>query len=206
MHILFMKKQIITAAFILATLASCNSSRKQENPEPETPKALEDKSTSYEIVSKRGYDDLVESLYNELTDKTPELKKLEDKIDDLHKSKNDSTELFDKYNQKNQLYFSSANSHLERITDSLLRDKMKLLIAGSLAKYNSLISRHTDLLKSIDAKNLTLNDLHVILKITKTIPLIEKYQKDKLPSAKSLQGFSKQLDEAISYTDTLIKK
>lgn len=206
MQILFMRKQIITAVFILAVLASCNSSRKQENPEPETPKALEDKSTSYEIVSKRGYDDLVESLYNELTDKTPELKKLEDKIDDLHKSKNDSTELFDKYNQKNQSYFSSANSHLERITDSLLRDKMKLLIAGSLSKYNSLISRHTDLLKSIDAKNLTLSDLHIILKITKTIPLIEKYQKDKLPSAKPLEGFSKQLDEAINYTDTLIKK
>ncbi len=201
-----MRKLIITVTFILTALASCNSSRKQENPEQETPKALEDKSASYEVVSKRGYDDLVESLYKELADKTPELKKLEDKIGDLHKSKNDSTELFDKYNQKNQSYYNAANNHLERITDSLLRDKMKVLIADSLSKYNSLISRHTDLLKSIDAKNLTLNDLHIILKITRTIPLIEKYHKDKLPSAKPLEGFSKQLDEAINYTDTLIKK
>jgi hypothetical protein len=87
-----------------------------------------------------------------------------------------------------------------------LRDKMKILVANSLAKYNSLISTHTDLLKSIDTKGLTLNDLHTILKITRTVPLIEKYQKDKLPSSKSLEGFSKRLDEAINYTDTLIKK
>jgi phosphoenolpyruvate carboxylase len=206
MQILFMKKQIIIAAVILAALTSCSNSRKQDNSEQEIPKALEDKSSSFTIASKRGPDDLVESLYNELVDKTPELKKLEDKIDDLNKSKNDSTELFDKYNEKNQSYYSAANRHLERITDSLLRDKMKVLIANNLSKYNSIISRHGDLLKSIDTKSLTLNDLHAILKITRTVPLIEKYQKDKLPSAKSLEGFSKQLDETINYTDTLIKK
>jgi peptidoglycan hydrolase CwlO-like protein len=201
-----MRKQIIIAAVVLAALTSCNGSRKQENPEQETPKALEDKNSSFTIASKRGPDDLVESLYNELADKTPELKKLEDKIDDLNKSKTDSTESFDKYNEKNQSYYSAANSHLERITDSLLRDKMKILVANSLAKYNSLISTHTDLLKSINTNSLTLSDLHTILKITRTVPLIEKYQKDKLPSAKSLEGFSKRLDEAINYTDTLIKK
>jgi hypothetical protein len=202
-----MRKQISISIFILLVLTSCNSSRKQENPEQETPKALEDKSaSSFEIVSKRGPDDLIESLYNELADKTPELKKLEDKIDDLNKSKPDSTELFDKYNEKNQSYYNAANSHVERITDSLLRDKMKILIANSLAKYNSLISTHTGLLKSIDTKGLTLNDLHTILKITRTVPLIEKYQKDKLPSSKSLEGFSKRLEEAINFTDTLIKK
>jgi peptidoglycan hydrolase CwlO-like protein len=137
-----MRKQIIVSTFILLAFSSCNSSQKQENPEQETPKALEDKSSSFIIASKRGPDDLVESLYNELVDKTPELKKLEDKIEDINKSKNDSTELFDKYNEKNQSYYSEANRHLERITDSLLRDKMKILIANSLTKYNSLISSH----------------------------------------------------------------
>ena len=43
-------------------------------------KALQEKSSSYSL-SKRSYDDdLVESLYKELADNTPELKDLENKI------------------------------------------------------------------------------------------------------------------------------
>ncbi|MDO9375189.1 MAG: hypothetical protein Q7T76_12270, partial [Ferruginibacter sp.] len=69
------------------TLASCNSSRTQDKPIPETPKALEDKSFSSEIISKRSYDDLVESLYNELVSKNIDLKTLEDKIGELNNSR-----------------------------------------------------------------------------------------------------------------------
>jgi hypothetical protein len=36
------------------------------------------------------------------------------------------------------------------------------------------------------------------------LPLIEKYQKDNLPSTKPLKGFIKQQDQTISQADTLI--
>ena len=172
----------------------------------ETPKALQDKSSSLDIVSKRGSDDLVESLYNEFADKTPELKRLDDMIDNLTKSKNDSTELFDNYNSKNQLYFQSANRHVEVIKDSLLRDKMKRLIALSLTTYNASILQHNNIINSIETKSLTLADLHTVLKIARTLPIIERYQSENLPITKPLEGFSKQLDEAIKYADTITKK
>lgn len=91
----------IFIAILVLTFVSCSNNRTQDTPKQETPKALEDKSSSYEIVSKRGYDDLVESLYYELVSKDIELKKLEDKIEELNKSKSDTTELFDKFNGKN---------------------------------------------------------------------------------------------------------
>lgn len=202
----FMKSSIIISTFIFLTLASCHNSRTQDNQKQETPKALEDKSSSYEILSKRGSGDLVESLYNELADKTPELKKLEIQIENLSTSQRDSTDVFDKYDGKNNLYYSSANNHIEQIKDSVLKDKMKNLINNSRAKYNSSISRHNDILKSIETKNFTLGDLHLILKITRTLPLIDKFQKENLPTSKSLEGFSKKLDETIKYADTLTKK
>jgi hypothetical protein len=169
-------------------------------------KALEDKNSSYEFVSKRGYDDLVESLYNELVSKNVDLKQLEDKIDELNKSKGDTTNLFDKFNGKNQSYFSAADRHISEIKDSLLRDKMKVLIANNLTKYSSSIARHKELLKIVEAKSLTISDLHNILKIVKTLPLIEKHQSNNLPNTKSIEGFIKRQDEIIKLADTLAKK
>jgi hypothetical protein len=201
-----MTTKIFISTILVLTLASCNNTRTKDKPKQETPKALEDKSSSYELVSKRGYDDLVESLYNELVSNNIELKQLEDKIDELNKSKGDSTELFDKFNETNQSYFNAADRHISEIKDSLLRDKMKVLIANNSTKYNSSIARHKELIKIIEAKNLTISDLHIILKIVKTIPLIEKYQSDNLPTTKSFEGFIKRQDGTIKLADTLSKK
>ncbi|MDI9366143.1 MAG: hypothetical protein QM541_14395 [Flavobacterium sp.] len=137
--------------------------------------------------------------------KNIDLKKLEDNIDNLNESKNDTVNLFDKFNEKNQSYFSAANRHISEIKDSLLRDKMRHYISNNLTKYNSSIVRHNDLLKIIETKNLTIADLHNILKIVKTLPLIEKYQHDNLPSTKSFEGYIKRQDETIKLADTLTK-
>lgn len=202
-----MNNKPILSTFIFLTLFSCDNPRMESKPNQEIPKALDDTKSSYDIVSKSGrYEDLVESLYAELSEKTPELSQLEDKIENLRKSKGDSTESFNQYNQKNQAYFSSVNGHIEQIKDVVLREKMKALITANLSKYNSKVSPHLDLLKAIDDKNVTLNDLHAVLKITRTLPLIEKYQKESLPATKSIKEFSKRLDETLKYADTLVKK
>lgn len=202
----FMTTKIFIATVLVLTLASCDSNRTQDKAKQGTSEALEDKSSSYEMVSKRGYDDMVESLYNELVSKNTDLKELENKISELNKSKADTTNLFDKFNAKNHSYVASANRHISEIKDTLLRDKMKVLIANNVAKYSSLIAKHTELLKIVEAKNLTISDLHNILKIIKTLPLIYKYQRDNLPGTKSFEGYIKRQDETIKIIDTLIKK
>jgi len=148
----------------------------------------------------------LESLYAELASKTPELKELENKLDTLSASKGDSTKSFDRYNRKNQSYYSYADNHLKNINDSTLRKKMKTLISSSLTKYNSKIYRHTELLKYIDKKTMTLDDLHEILIITTTLPLIEKYQNDNLPTTKSINGYSKQLERVVRIENSLLEK
>lgn len=202
-----MKKLILISTAILLTFISCDNSRIKENKElrQETPKALQEEK-SYEIVSKRGYDDIMESLYKELADKTPELKDLETKLDALSASKSDSTEQYDKYNGKNGSYYSSADNHIKQINDSTLRKKMNSLISSSLTKYKSKIYRHTELLKYIDKKTMTLGDLHEMLIITTTLPLIEKYQNDNLPTTKSVSGYKKQLDKVLYMENNLLQK
>jgi hypothetical protein len=198
--------KIFISAILVLLLVSCHNNRVQDKPKPETPKALEDNSSSYEIIPKRGNIDIIESLYGELLTKNADLKKLEDKIEELNKSKADTTNLFDKFNEKNQSYFRSANRHIEEIADSTLRDKMKVLIANNLIKYNSSIERHNEFLKVIESKRLAISDLHNILKIVKTLPLIDKYQSENIPNTKPFEGYIKQQEEAIKLADTLSKK
>lgn len=201
-----MKTQFLLAALLFITMLSCNSPRAEHNPKPETPKALEEKNSSLEIVTKRGADDLVAGLYNELAEKTPELKQLEERIANLHESKSDSTASFDHFNEKNLGYYETADIYINQIQDSVLKSNIKNLVAGSLAKYNASVSQHNNILKTIETKELTLNDLHLILKLTRTLPLMEQYQKDNKPSTKSMEGFYKELDGTVRYADTLVKK
>jgi|APTNR8051073442_1049403.scaffolds.fasta_scaffold00582_11 DNA anti-recombination protein RmuC len=196
-----MKTNVFLATILVLALVSCDNTRTKE-----ISKALTIQSPSYDYSSKRGYDDLVENLYKELVSQNMDLKKLEDKIDELQKSKEDTLNLFNQFTQKNQSYFNSVNDHISGIQDSLLRDKTKALIANNLAKYNTSVARHNELLQLIQAKNLTINDLHKILKIVKTLPLMEQYQSDNLPDVKSLEGYIKQQDGVIKYADTLLQK
>jgi len=200
-----MKTQIVLSAFILLALISCDKSKTQEKEKPESPKVLTEES-SLKMVSRKGYDDLVMSLYKELADKTPELKELEQNIENLETSKSDSLDVFFKYNGKNDAYYNSANRHVDEIRDSVLRKKMKSFIASSMTKYKTKLARHTHILTSIDAKNLTLNDLHEMLIITTTIPLIEAYQNTNLPTTKPMDGYLNQIDKAVNYENTLVKR
>jgi len=198
-------RTLLFIPMILTIILSCNNKRQQ--PQPETPKALDEKDKSYSLVSKRGYDeDILESIYSELVDKTPELKKLEEDIDILYVSKGDSLEAFTNFDSKNDRYYNSAGIHSQGIKDSLLRQKMKNLIQASLANYNSLTAPHNNLLKSIESKEATLSDVHTALKIVRTLPVIARYQKNSLPDTKRLEGYSQKLSKTISEAETLSNK
>jgi len=202
-----MKNLILLSTLILLTFVSCNNSHDKEKQEqkPETPAALqEDRSSG--IISKGGYNDILESLYKELAYKTPELKELENKMKSLSGSKNDSTGLYDRYSRKNQSFYSSAYSHVNQINDSVLRKRLRLLISSSLKRYNSKISRHKEILKSIEKKTMTLDDLQEVLMITTTLPIIENYQNDNLPTTKSLDGYSGQLNKMLQFENILLEK
>lgn len=200
-----MKLIYLLPVFILAILFFCTHRGHDIPQQPETPKALQDKSGG-SFFSKRGGEDLVESLYYELADKTPELKALESSIEKLGNDKVDSSELFNKYNSKNNSYYNSTDRHIALIQDSVLREKIKQLISNCLLKYNNKISLHSSLQDAISKKETTLSDLHSALKLIKTLPLIEKYQTDNLPAAKPLQNINKEFDRLIIRIDSLTQK
>ncbi len=196
---------LVIISFILL---SCNRSTKNDAPKPETPKALQEKSNSAEFFSKsRGYDnDLVESLYTELTEKDPELQNLEKMIVELKDQKEDSATTFNAFHNKNTQYYQSGDHHVLQIKDSILRQKIKAILDNSLSAYNNKVQYHKNLLGILLSKDSYLDDMHTALKIVKTLPIMYKYQKESFPSPKSIEKVIQRYDKTIQNTDSLIKK
>jgi hypothetical protein len=195
-----MKSRIIIFALLVILHLSCS-----QNEGPPTAAALS--SSSSDITYKRSYENLVAQLYKELADKDPALKRLEAQINALEEGKADSSSKFDDFNQKNLNYISAAKSHGNVIKDSVLSAKVKAMILKSETKYRSLIQPQELLLTKIRSQEIALNDLHLYLKVARTIPIIEKYQRDNHKSTiKPLAGYLKEVNKAIKLADTLAKK
>lgn len=194
---------IISSSVLL--LLSCNAPDKKDGTKQETPKALQDKNLSeIDMISKRGSDDMVESLYAELVNSDLKLKNLEKDIEELKEQKTDSLKLFTKYNGRSVSYYESANNHLNQIQDSSLRFKTKLILKNSRNTYDHNISAFTTMIGNLDDKDVSLDDLHAILKIIITLPLIEKFQKENYPSTIPLDKVLKEYEKTIKRIDTVV--
>lgn len=200
-----MTPKTFLSAFFLITIVSCTDTQTQDAPKQETPKALEDNSSLYESSYKRGYD-IVESLYSEQVSKDKELKKMEDAIKELAGSGSDSMEAFTQFNDKNQAYYNSADRSITEINDSVLKDKLQKIVSLQRASYSSLIAKESGLIKEIEANRQHISDLHIALKITKTLPLVDKYQKDHQSDTKPMEGYIKRQQDVIKLLDTMSRK
>ena len=169
-----MKKLLILFSFALFFSCQKNENNDSNNQEP---KALQEK--SIDIGRFRKEDDLVDDLYQELVNKSPELKNLEDELNSINPG--DTTAIFNEYDRKSDNYYRSATGHAEGIRDSILKNKILNLIQNSSTKYDGKKSEVENLVTTINKRRTEITNYHTALKIILTFPLIEKYQNDHLP-------------------------
>ncbi len=148
----------------------------------------------------------MEDIYDELVSETPELKELENQIQDVNERKSDSLTDYEKFTAQNSQYYTSADHHSGAIRDSVLKEKIKTLINTSQSNYKGSIGGLNDLVNQLGAKQTALNDYYEVLKLTRTLPVIEKYQKKNLPSKKPIAAVANDYDKLIQKTDSLSKK
>jgi hypothetical protein len=190
-------------------IVSCNRTPNVPQPvSPTTPKALQENSSSeISLLRKGSYrDDLLTSIYEELLTKDSILKQLEENIAQLNNEKPDSLKTFSFFKNKNEDYYTDAREYLLRIKDSSLRLKIKNQIDNSFTNYNKRIAGHHNLVSLLQSKDSTLTDLHTVLKIVKTLHVMDTYQKDDMPSSRSIEKMILKFEKTIKQADTLIKK
>ncbi|TDX11707.1 MULTISPECIES: hypothetical protein [Flavobacterium] len=169
-----MKKPLLLSSLLL--LISCQKSESNDGSKEE-PSALQEK--SIDIGRFKSRNDLVDDLYQELVNKSPELKTLEDELNEINPR--DTTEIFNNYDDKSYSYYGSAKGNTEGIRDSILKKKILNLISKSSDRYDSKKAEIESLVTTINKKRTEITNYHTALKIVLTLPLIEKYQNDHLP-------------------------
>ena len=203
-----MKKILIP--FCLLLFISCTSRKeKKGTPQADVPKALQDnKESSLISYSKRGpYDrDLVEELYKEKLKSTRGLQAIEKLIDELNDAENDSLEVYNEFKSKNQQYYGSANSHLDRIKDSLLKKEIEAVLEKNTAAYNNKIAGLNDLVTTLNSKSGSTSDRHAILMILISLGMMNEYQGKNLPSPKPIESVINSYNILIQKMDSVISK
>jgi hypothetical protein len=191
---------------ILMALVSCSNREQNQPQQPDPPKALqENKSSSFSVKEYRGKDDLVKDLYKELLEKDSMLQKLEAQLDELRKSEDDSTSAFTLFDGKNKSYHSTASDYVSRISDTLLRERIKNILGNSLSRYEQATANQQNLLQRISENKTRISDLHTAVQLVSSLELMEKYRKDNMPASASLQGFIRQQDQAKQMAEQKIK-
>jgi predicted RNA binding protein with dsRBD fold (UPF0201 family) len=198
-----MKKNYLFGVLVLMILAGCKNPRQAPVQQP-VPEALQPDKSDYSLLTKsRSGDNLVEELYNELMEKNPVLDSLEQSVDKVMAGKTDSAAAFHFFHQKNNSFYTEAGSYTSRITDSAVKMRIMQLLDNSMAGYKNKTAAHNSLLDVLNKKNSTLADLHIVLKLVKTIGVMEQYQATNIPPLKPLQSVAASYDKVIAATKAL---
>ena len=198
-------RHIISFLLIFICLSCKQQTANKEQP-AETPKALqENKETSIMEYSKRGNDDLVDDLYDEKLDESPELKTLDKKFNDINESKIDSLAIFHKFDSKNNDYYRAADAHLNRVQDSFLKNELKIFFENNKTAYSNSINRLKNLEDQIGKQYISALDRRIALKLFVTLNMINEFRKNNTPPVSSLESvfnnyktYNVKLDSAIT--------
>lgn len=191
---------------LLPALAACG-----EPPpaEPAVPKALQEPTLVDEVseYSGRGSSrDLVEALFDDVLKSDTALRHVFTDIEAQHRDHGDSTQRWADFEQKNGQYYSDAGRHSERMVDTLMRASQKESLHASEARYVASVLSARRLDSAYRAAQAKVSDLEELVKIQRTLGLMERYQKEQRPGDAVLRDELKRLEELEARLRASLKK
>ncbi len=172
---------LVIAAFAIL-LSSCGNQPSGSKQDEAVPKPLQNDEKITDIVSMKriAYGNLIQELYDDAVSKNPELEKLEKEISAFDATKGDSLRNVEKYKSRSVDFYNSGENLTETIADSTLKKKISALLDASNKQYQSKTNKLSALSKVIEQNEIQIKDYHTMLKLVVTLPIIEKYQNQKL--------------------------
>jgi hypothetical protein len=131
---------------------------------------------------------MVDALYFDLVKRTPDLQDLENQLERFNAGKPDSLQAFSLYKGKVENYYASASQNLDNIKDTVLKARLKVLLAAGKNKYSQKADKFDVLIDDINSQDLVMKDYYETLKLVATLPVMEKYQDKNIPDIKAVKA------------------
>lgn len=195
---------ILPLTALVLALCACTTKANRTQP-ADVPKPLQT-DNSYSELRKGRYGDLVDQLYADLVKQSTDLKQLDARLEDLDEQKRDSTAAYSKFDQQNESYYDAAQRRAGAIGDSVLRTQVLAIVKQSSQRYSGITSRNESLQSTLNEKTRAIEDSHEALKVLLTLPVMQQYQKEHLPSTKSMEDLLREMEELKKEVDALKKK
>ena len=153
-----------------------------------------------------GDKNVVEAYYADLVDKNAALKQMEKEIQGNERNFYDMEGKFNTYNRPSTEYYNDAGNKADAIKDAALKATVQGWVTNSRTQYATRITELTKILGMLRDKKVSQDDYHLALKIAATLPVIEKYQQQNLPSDTEYQQLMKELDATIKKLEKMAKR
>ncbi|MCW3102694.1 MAG: hypothetical protein JWO09_1134 [Bacteroidetes bacterium] len=177
-------------------LSSCGHEEhsKEDAAATATPEALQDNSSEFSFKGRSS--GLLDELYNELVEKDSGLKKMEDNLAHMKDAPEEAGKLRS-FRQKNENYYREAEMLASGITDSVLRKQVMKMVRESAGNDSLADVPMRNLELRIEKNTRTIHDYHAVLTISKTLPVMEKYQSDNRLPLLPWQKFAKGQEDLL---------
>lgn len=152
-----------------------------------------------------GGKDLVEELYDQAAKQNDNLESIEDGIGKFYKKKNEAVEKYNSFTYYNNRYYSDAYSKAATIADAATKQRANELISKSEAAYKLKLADWQTRIAALNAKERELNDLHTLLKVMITEPMIARYQTNEFPDNGKLKEAADDLEKVIGQIKAITK-
>ncbi len=195
-------KNLGSVILLLILFISCDNNHSSRRIDVhETPKALQDETIDLKSYSRTS--NLVQELYQELLANSTALESLEKEIEKQASQLNTLEMNHNKYESKSIHYYQSASELILSIHDSTLKSKMNDMIELSKINYSKNSSELNTLLTQIKSNNTSITDHHLMLKVTLTLPMIEKYQLENKPKLTDYKTLILEQERILRKMDSL---
>jgi len=177
-------------------ISSCKEDNSKENEIVE--KAAENTESSFPIKRMSKSQDILSGIYSELLKNDKELQKFDEKINSIQQDSKIIKNIYDDVVNNSDDYYLLAENSAKSIQDSILKKEILGLVKNSSDKFNVKKNKLEELKKQVRLNNNRIFSFYQALKIRRTLPEIEKYQKANPLKSDSLSLFINKQNKLLS--------
>ncbi len=185
----------LTVGFIfLSCNRNGNNSNDINNQQDNIVQNVESSESSFRMMKGSN---LLDAIYYESIKNDEKLKQIDEKINLIEKQSRELISQKDEIINKSNEYYSDADLEARSINDSILRKQILSLLENSSEKYNLKLKSIKNAIAQIKANNNKMENFYSAFKIKRTLPEIEKFQKQNPISEDDLNKLIKQQELLI---------